>query len=136
MLPLFACCCVMSLCDVLLGSDLDSPLGRQQQGILKSLLFSLIITHILFPFTPSDDRSSAASGLDVADRLTYLEQRIQMQEDEIQLLKMALADVLKRLNISEEHHAAAATTSRRPTSAKGEQNSACRPEQVRFKINK
>ncbi|XP_023285765.1 echinoderm microtubule-associated protein-like 1 isoform X1 [Seriola lalandi dorsalis] len=56
----------------------------------------------------TDDRSSAASGLDVADRLTYLEQRMQMQEDEIQLLKMALADVLKRLNISEEHQAAAA----------------------------
>ncbi|XP_043961942.1 echinoderm microtubule-associated protein-like 1 isoform X1 [Gambusia affinis] len=55
-----------------------------------------------------DDRSSAASGLDVADRLTYLEQRMQMQEDEIQLLKLALADVLKRLNISEEHQAAAA----------------------------
>ncbi|KAM6954478.1 uncharacterized protein FYW47_013446 [Aplochiton taeniatus] len=50
-----------------------------------------------------DDRSSAASGMDVADRLTYLEQKMQMQEDEIQLLKMALADVLKRLNISEEH---------------------------------
>ncbi|CAB1339986.1 unnamed protein product [Coregonus sp. 'balchen'] len=50
-----------------------------------------------------DDRSSAASGIDVADRLTYLEQRMQMQDDEIQLLKMALADVLKRLNISEEH---------------------------------
>ncbi|KAL3052776.1 hypothetical protein OYC64_005326 [Pagothenia borchgrevinki] len=55
----------------------------------------------------TDDRSSA-SGLDVVDRLTYLEQRMQMQEDEIQLLKMALADVLKRLNISEEHQAAAA----------------------------
>lgn len=60
--------------------------------------------------------------MDVADRLTYLEQRMQMQEDEIQLLKMALADVLKRLNISEEHQAAAATaTGRRPTGAKGEQ---------------
>ncbi|XP_030577785.1 echinoderm microtubule-associated protein-like 1 isoform X2 [Archocentrus centrarchus] len=60
-----------------------------------------------------DDRSSAASGLDVADRLTYLEQRMQMQEDEIQLLKMALADVLKRLNISEEHQAAAAAAAGR-----------------------
>lgn len=68
----------------------------------------------------SDDRSSAASGLDVADRLTYLEQRMQMQEDEIQLLKMALADVLKRLNISEEHQAAAAAAGRRPLGAKGE----------------
>lgn len=47
---------------------------------------------------------------------------MQMQEDEIQLLKMALADVLKRLNISEEHQATAATaTGRRPTGAKGEQ---------------
>ncbi|XP_062324512.1 echinoderm microtubule-associated protein-like 1 isoform X3 [Osmerus eperlanus] len=54
-----------------------------------------------------DDHSSAASGVDVVDRLTYLEQRMQMQEDEIQLLKMALSDVLKRLNISEEHQAAA-----------------------------
>ncbi|KAA8583385.1 hypothetical protein FQN60_015931 [Etheostoma spectabile] len=63
-----------------------------------------------------DDRSSAASGLDVADRLTYLEQRMQMQEDEIQLLKMALADVLKRLNISEEHQAAAASGAVRRTS--------------------
>ncbi|XP_007232901.3 echinoderm microtubule-associated protein-like 1 isoform X1 [Astyanax mexicanus] len=53
-----------------------------------------------------DDHVSAHSGMEVADRLTYLEQRIQMQEDEIQLLKMALADVLKRLNISEEQTAA------------------------------
>ncbi|XP_031166412.1 echinoderm microtubule-associated protein-like 1 isoform X6 [Sander lucioperca] len=67
----------------------------------------------------TDDRSSAASGLDVADRLTYLEQRMQMQEDEIQLLKMALADVLKRLNISEEHQAAAASGAlRRPSGVK------------------
>ncbi|XP_049613022.1 echinoderm microtubule-associated protein-like 1 isoform X1 [Syngnathus scovelli] len=63
-----------------------------------------------------DGRSSAASNLDVADRLTYLEQRMQMQEDEIQLLKMTLADVLKRLNISEEHQAANATALGRRTS--------------------
>lgn len=42
---------------------------------------------------------------------------MQMQEDEIQMLKMALADVLKRLNISEEHQAAAG---RRAPGAKGE----------------
>ncbi|CAL9691990.1 unnamed protein product [Knipowitschia caucasica] len=68
------------------------------------------------PVPPTqDDRSSAASGLDVVDRLTYLEQRMQMQEDEIQLLKMALADVLKRLNLTEEHQASAtaATAARR-----------------------
>uniref|UniRef100_A0A4W4FN73 Uncharacterized protein n=1 Tax=Electrophorus electricus TaxID=8005 RepID=A0A4W4FN73_ELEEL len=46
--------------------------------------------------------SLAYSSMEVADRLTYLEQRVQMQEDEIQLLKLALEDVLKRLNISEE----------------------------------
>lgn len=53
---------------------------------------------------------------------------MQMQEDEIQLLKMALADVLKRLNISEEHQAAAAaaaTGSRKPLGAKGESEICC-----------
>uniref|UniRef100_A0A8C6T4K5 Echinoderm microtubule-associated protein-like 1 n=1 Tax=Neogobius melanostomus TaxID=47308 RepID=A0A8C6T4K5_9GOBI len=65
-----------------------------------------------------DDRSSAASGLDVADRLTYLEQRMQMQEDEIQLLKMALADVLKRLNITEEYQANAAAVAGRRAGGK------------------
>ena len=45
---------------------------------------------------------------------------MQMQEDEIQLLKMALADVLKRLNISEEHQAAAAAAGRRTPGAKRE----------------
>lgn len=55
---------------------------------------------------------------------------MQMQEDEIQLLKMALADVLKRLNLSEEHQAAAAAAAaagRRPPGTKGEQRSTCRP---------
>ncbi|XP_051511394.1 echinoderm microtubule-associated protein-like 1 isoform X2 [Myxocyprinus asiaticus] len=53
-----------------------------------------------------DDQSCHVSGLEVCDRLTFLEQRVQMQEDEIQLLKMTMADVLKRLNISEEQTAA------------------------------
>lgn len=95
------------------------------------IIYSLWHEHLFFSLSlsPSDDRSSAASGLDVADRLTYLEQRMQMQEDEIQMLKMALADVLKRLNISEEHQAAAAASaSRRSSGAKCEQNSADRHE--------
>uniref|UniRef100_A0A671N8C5 Echinoderm microtubule-associated protein-like 1 n=1 Tax=Sinocyclocheilus anshuiensis TaxID=1608454 RepID=A0A671N8C5_9TELE len=50
-----------------------------------------------------DDSSSAASSMEVTDRIASLEQRVQMQEDEIQLLKSALADVVRRLNISEEH---------------------------------
>ncbi|XP_051981261.1 echinoderm microtubule-associated protein-like 1 [Xyrauchen texanus] len=57
----------------------------------------------------SDDQSCHVSGLDVCDvcdRLTFLEQRVQMQEDEIQLLKMTIADVLKRLNISQEQTSA------------------------------
>ncbi|XP_022528248.2 echinoderm microtubule-associated protein-like 1 isoform X5 [Astyanax mexicanus] len=53
----------------------------------------------------SDDSASAASSMEVTDRIASLEQRVQMQEDEIQLLKSALADVVRRLNISEEQQA-------------------------------
>uniref|UniRef100_A0A8C7GYB9 EMAP like 1 n=1 Tax=Oncorhynchus kisutch TaxID=8019 RepID=A0A8C7GYB9_ONCKI len=52
-----------------------------------------------------DDSASAASSMEVMDRIASLEQRVQMQEDEIQLLKSALADVVRRLNISEEQNA-------------------------------
>ncbi|CAG01505.1 unnamed protein product [Tetraodon nigroviridis] len=82
----------------------DHGLGMEEtdQGLLRrpSLRESFHRDSLLAPDADfmTDDRSSATSGLDVADRLTYLEQRMQMQEDEIQLLKMALADVLKRLN--------------------------------------
>uniref|UniRef100_A0A3Q3GAQ9 EMAP like 1 n=1 Tax=Labrus bergylta TaxID=56723 RepID=A0A3Q3GAQ9_9LABR len=54
---------------------------------------------------PTDDSASAASSMDVTDRIASLEQRVQMQEDEIQLLKSALADVVRRLNVSEEQQA-------------------------------
>ncbi|XP_034555690.1 echinoderm microtubule-associated protein-like 1 isoform X2 [Notolabrus celidotus] len=107
---------------------LDQGLGMEETGhdLLRrpSLKESYHCDSLLAPDTDfmTDDRSSAASGLDIADRLTYLEHRMQMQEDEIQLLKLALADVLKRLNISEEHQAAAAAASatggRRATGAK------------------
>ena len=50
----------------------------------------------------ADDSASATSSMEVTDRLASLEQRVQMQEDEIQLLKSALADVVRRLNTSEE----------------------------------
>ncbi|CAG10528.1 unnamed protein product [Tetraodon nigroviridis] len=52
-----------------------------------------------------DDSASAASSMEVSDRIASLEQRVQMQEDEIQLLKSALADVVRRLNVSEEQQA-------------------------------
>lgn len=55
-------------------------------------------------FAP-DDSASAASSMEVTDRIASLEQRVQMQEDEIQLLKSALADVVRRLNVSEEQQA-------------------------------
>lgn len=53
----------------------------------------------------TDDSASAASSMEVTDRIASLEQRVQMQEDEIQLLKSALADVVRRLNVSEEQQA-------------------------------
>ncbi|KAG7316565.1 hypothetical protein KOW79_020106 [Hemibagrus wyckioides] len=62
-----------------------------------------------------DEHSLAHSNMEVTDRLMYLEQRLQMQEDEVQLLKIALADVLKRLNISEAQ--TAAHTKRGPVKA-------------------
>uniref|UniRef100_A0A4W4H915 HELP domain-containing protein n=1 Tax=Electrophorus electricus TaxID=8005 RepID=A0A4W4H915_ELEEL len=40
--------------------------------------------------------------MEMDDRLSHLEQRVQLQEDEIQLLKAALADVLRRLGCCEE----------------------------------
>ncbi|XP_028421054.1 echinoderm microtubule-associated protein-like 1 isoform X7 [Perca flavescens] len=43
--------------------------------------------------------------MEVTDRIASLEQRVQMQEDEIHLLKAALADVVRRLNLSEEQQA-------------------------------
>uniref|UniRef100_A0A8C7QYT8 EMAP like 1 n=1 Tax=Oncorhynchus mykiss TaxID=8022 RepID=A0A8C7QYT8_ONCMY len=54
--------------------------------------------------------------MEVTDRIASLEQRVQMQEDEIQLLKSALADVVRRLSISEEQNAM--TNRRGPTKAR------------------
>ncbi|XP_041730821.1 echinoderm microtubule-associated protein-like 2 isoform X1 [Coregonus clupeaformis] len=50
----------------------------------------------------NDDNVSAGSTMEVDDRLSHLEQRVQLQEDEIQLLKAALADALRRLGCCEE----------------------------------
>uniref|UniRef100_A0A672RF14 Echinoderm microtubule-associated protein-like 2 n=1 Tax=Sinocyclocheilus grahami TaxID=75366 RepID=A0A672RF14_SINGR len=49
-----------------------------------------------------DDNVSAGSGMEMDDRISHLEQRVQLQEDEIQLLKAALADALRRLGCCEE----------------------------------
>lgn len=61
-------------------------------------------THLILSFG-LDDSASAASSMEVTDRIASLEQRVQMQEDDIQLLKSALADVVRRLNITEEQQA-------------------------------
>ncbi|KAG5269719.1 hypothetical protein AALO_G00205290 [Alosa alosa] len=50
----------------------------------------------------NDDHLSAGSAMEVDDRLSHLEQRLQLQEDEIQLLKAALADALRRLGLCED----------------------------------
>lgn len=74
----------------------------------------------------SDDSASAASSMEVTDRIASLEQRVQMQEDEIQLLKSALADVVRRLNLSEEQQAMGSR--RGPT--KGNKQSSTKPSGV------
>uniref|UniRef100_A0A8C7IF57 EMAP like 2 n=1 Tax=Oncorhynchus kisutch TaxID=8019 RepID=A0A8C7IF57_ONCKI len=65
--------------------------------------------------------------MEVDDRLSHLEQRVQLQEDEIQLLKAALADALRRLGGCEElTQPGAGAGGRRPTVAaptKGEEKS-------------
>ncbi|XP_069394242.1 echinoderm microtubule-associated protein-like 4 isoform X6 [Paralichthys olivaceus] len=54
-------------------------------------------------FTGSlDDSMSGASVSDVNDRLSALELRVQQQEDELTVMKAALADVLRRLAVSED----------------------------------
>ncbi|GAB5573161.1 echinoderm microtubule-associated protein-like 1 isoform X3 [Prionailurus iriomotensis] len=65
---------------------------------------SLYDTSSLLQFC-NDDSASAASSMEVTDRIASLEQRVQMQEDDIQLLKSALADVVRRLNVTEEQQA-------------------------------
>uniref|UniRef100_A0A3P9NCB1 Uncharacterized protein n=1 Tax=Poecilia reticulata TaxID=8081 RepID=A0A3P9NCB1_POERE len=71
-------------------------------------------------FSP-DDTVSASSNMDMEDRVSHLEQRLQLQEDEIQLLKAALADALRRLGYCEEQsqgpHAGGAHAGRRPLAA-------------------
>uniref|UniRef100_A0A671WEY9 EMAP like 2 n=1 Tax=Sparus aurata TaxID=8175 RepID=A0A671WEY9_SPAAU len=52
--------------------------------------------------TTEYDTVSASSNMDMEDRVSHLEQKLQLQEDEIQLLKSALADALRRLGYCEE----------------------------------
>ncbi|KAL3991432.1 ovochymase [Sarotherodon galilaeus] len=61
-------------------------------------------TNLLLQYCNNDDTVSASSNMDMEDRVSHLEQRLQLQEDEIQLLKAALADALRRLGYCEEQN--------------------------------
>uniref|UniRef100_G1L282 EMAP like 2 n=1 Tax=Ailuropoda melanoleuca TaxID=9646 RepID=G1L282_AILME len=60
----------------------------------------------LLPAMSLDDNLSGTSGMEVDDRVSALEQRLQLQEDELAVLKAALADALRRLRACEEQGAA------------------------------
>ncbi|KAM8904777.1 echinoderm microtubule-associated protein-like 2 isoform 1-T1 [Spinachia spinachia] len=62
-------------------------------------------TNLLLQYCNNDDTVSAGSNMDMEDRVSHLEQKLQLQEDEIQLLKAALADALRRLGCCEEQSA-------------------------------
>uniref|UniRef100_A0A673B633 EMAP like 2 n=1 Tax=Sphaeramia orbicularis TaxID=375764 RepID=A0A673B633_9TELE len=64
---------------------------REEKSIQKNIIY-----------TEWYDTVSASSNMDMEDRVSHLEQRLQLQEDEIQLLKAALADALRRLGYCEE----------------------------------
>ncbi|XP_078239895.1 echinoderm microtubule-associated protein-like 1 isoform X2 [Pogona vitticeps] len=82
------------------GADVErgSPISRRKLDIWQE-------SSCLDAACQDDDSASAASSMEVTDRIASLEQRVQMQEDDIQLLKSALADVVRRLNITEEQQA-------------------------------
>uniref|UniRef100_A0A671Y4N8 Echinoderm microtubule-associated protein-like 4 n=1 Tax=Sparus aurata TaxID=8175 RepID=A0A671Y4N8_SPAAU len=63
-----------------------------------------------------DDSMSGASVSDVNDRLSALELRVQQQEDELTVMKAALADVLRRLAASE---VSAASSTKKQHGGKG-----------------
>uniref|UniRef100_A0A8C8LSJ6 HELP domain-containing protein n=1 Tax=Oncorhynchus tshawytscha TaxID=74940 RepID=A0A8C8LSJ6_ONCTS len=72
----------------------------------------------LFYHYSMNDNVSAGSTMEVDDRLSHLEQRVQLQEDELQLLKAELADALRRLGYCEElTQPGAGAGGRRPTVA-------------------
>uniref|UniRef100_A0A8C2JPJ2 EMAP like 2 n=1 Tax=Cyprinus carpio TaxID=7962 RepID=A0A8C2JPJ2_CYPCA len=68
------------------------------------IFFELLLFFFSITYNQLDpnDNVSAGSGMEMDDRISHLEQRVQLQEDEIQLLKAALADALRRLGCCEE----------------------------------
>uniref|UniRef100_A0AAY5ES79 HELP domain-containing protein n=1 Tax=Electrophorus electricus TaxID=8005 RepID=A0AAY5ES79_ELEEL len=80
--------------------------------------------------SPADDSISAASASDVQDRLSSLELRVQQQEDELTVMKAALADVLRRLAQSED------TAAKKQQSAKGESGGARKKTSLRCRASR
>uniref|UniRef100_A0A665WVA7 Echinoderm microtubule-associated protein-like 4 n=1 Tax=Echeneis naucrates TaxID=173247 RepID=A0A665WVA7_ECHNA len=78
-----------------------------QTRVLSSDTFSFFLYY---------DSMSGASVSDVNDRLSALELRVQQQEDELTVMKAALADVLRRLAASED---SAASTTKKQQGGKG-----------------
>ncbi|XP_068440871.1 echinoderm microtubule-associated protein-like 2 isoform X2 [Clinocottus analis] len=76
-------------------------------------------TNLLLQYCNNDDTVSAGSNMDMEDRVSHLEQKLQLQEDEIQLLKSALADALRRLGYCEDQSPGAkpGAAARRPLAA-------------------
>ncbi|TWW76830.1 Echinoderm microtubule-associated protein-like 1 [Takifugu flavidus] len=83
------------------GSGINQGKGRMSERVAScgSLYDS---TNLLLQYCNNDDTVSASSNMDMEDRVSHLEQKLQLQEDEIQLLKSALADALRRLGYCEE----------------------------------
>lgn len=91
--------------------DLFCRTGRTEMAFvalrLAFLLPSQLFWHlskgcggVFVPF--ADDSMSGVSASDVNERLCALELRVQQQEDEVTVMKAALADVLRRLASSED----------------------------------
>uniref|UniRef100_A0A674CCA0 EMAP like 1 n=1 Tax=Salmo trutta TaxID=8032 RepID=A0A674CCA0_SALTR len=96
--------CTESICPLCLRSDAETKIIQEHREKAIINISTDTTANCTYCYTV-DDSASAASSMEVMDRIASLEQRVQMQEDEIQLLKSALADVVRRLNISEEQNA-------------------------------
>lgn len=91
-------------------------------------------------FTPvsrlgTDDSMSGASVSDVNDRLAALELRVQQQEDELTVMKAALADVLRRLDAS-EISAASSTKKQHAGKSKQHRNQQSCSSSLQFGFNR
>ncbi|XP_049580877.1 echinoderm microtubule-associated protein-like 2 isoform X1 [Syngnathus scovelli] len=81
---------------------MDGKRGSDKRKMMSSCGSLYDSNNLLMQYCNNDDTMSAASNMEMEDRVSHLEQRLQLQEDDIQLLKAALADALRRLGCCEE----------------------------------